>query len=120
LRYTSLGLLSYIALKYNWYCTSALFLGLMWHQLVFTAHDAGHMGITHDPVMDTTIGIIIADFIGGLSIGWWKKNHNVHHIVTNHPEHDPDIQRILAITTFSSVNVLRSSNDIRCICKNHD
>jgi len=94
LRYTSLGLLSYIALKYNWYCISALFLGLMWHQLVFTAHDAGHMGITHDPVMDTTIGIIIADFFGGLSIGWWKKNHNVHHIVTNHPEHDPDIQHM--------------------------
>lgn len=93
-RYTSLGLLSFIALKYNWYCTSAVFLGLMWHQLVFTAHDAGHMGITHDPVIDTTLGIIIADFIGGLSIGWWKKNHNVHHIVTNHPEHDPDIQHM--------------------------
>jgi delta8-fatty-acid desaturase len=52
------------------------------------------MGITHDPKIDTTIGIIIADFIGGLSIGWWKKNHNVHHIVTNHPEHDPDIQHM--------------------------
>jgi delta8-fatty-acid desaturase len=91
-RYTTLAALSYIALRYEWYCTSALFLGLMWHQLVFTAHDAGHMGITHDPIIDTTIGIIIADFIGGLSIGWWKKSHNVHHIVTNHPEHDPDIQ----------------------------
>ena len=66
----------------------------MWHQLVFTAHDAGHMGITHDPIIDTLIGILIADFIGGLSIGWWKKNHNVHHIVTNHPEHDPDIQHM--------------------------
>jgi sphingolipid 8-(E)-desaturase len=93
-RYTTLAILSYIALRYNWYCTSALFLGLMWHQLVFTAHDSGHMGITHDPVIDTTIGILIADFIGGLSIGWWKKNHNVHHIVTNDPEHDPDIQHM--------------------------
>jgi sphingolipid 8-(E)-desaturase len=91
-RYTTLAILSYVALQYGWYCTSALFLGLMWHQLVFTAHDAGHMGITHDPIVDTTIGIVIADFIGGLSIGWWKKSHNVHHLVTNHPEHDPDIQ----------------------------
>lgn len=93
-RYTTLGVLSYLALRYEWYCTSALFLGLMWHQLVFTAHDSGHMGITHDPIIDTLIGTLIADFIGGLSIGWWKKNHNVHHIVTNHPEHDPDIQHM--------------------------
>ena len=93
-RYTTLALISYFALRYQWYCTSALFLGLMWHQLVFTAHDAGHMGITHDVITDTLIGILIADFIGGLSIGWWKKNHNVHHIVTNHPEHDPDIQHM--------------------------
>lgn len=93
-RYATLGFLSYVALCFQWYCTSAIFLGLMWHQLVFTAHDAGHMGITHDPIVDTVIGIFIADFIGGLSIGWWKKNHNVHHIVTNHPEHDPDIQHM--------------------------
>src|SRR5436190_12023584 len=93
-RYTILGILSYVALRYKWYCTSAVFLGLMWHQLVFTAHDAGHMGITHHFIIDTLIGIFIADFIGGLSLGWWKKNHNVHHIVTNHPEHDPDIQHM--------------------------
>jgi delta8-fatty-acid desaturase len=67
---------------------------MFWHQLVFTAHDAGHMGITHDYVTDTIIGIIIADFLGGLSLGWWKRNHNVHHIVTNSPEHDPDIEHM--------------------------
>jgi hypothetical protein len=41
------------------------------------------------------------DFIGGLSLGWWTDNHNTHHLVTNHPEHDPDIQHIpfFAITT---------------------
>ena len=78
-------------LRYGWYCTSALFLGMFWHQLVFTAHDAGHMGITHDFTIDTVIGMIVADFIGGLSLGWWKRTHNVHHIVTNAPEHDPDL-----------------------------
>ncbi|EOD46229.1 putative fatty acid desaturase protein [Neofusicoccum parvum UCRNP2] len=78
----------------GWYCTSAVFLGCFWHQLVFTAHDAGHMGITHDYHTDSVIGIVIADFLGGLSLGWWKRNHNVHHIVTNHAEHDPDIQHL--------------------------
>lgn len=83
------------------YLLSAFFMGCFWHQLYFTAHDAGHNGITGKVEIDHLIGVLIADFIGGLSIGWWKHNHNVHHIVTNHPEHDPDIQHLpfLAITT---------------------
>lgn len=81
-------------LHYSQYILSALCLGLLWWQLVFTAHDAGHIGITHNFHVDTCIGILIADFLGGLSIGWWKRNHNVHHLVTNSPEHDPDIEHM--------------------------
>ena len=93
-RYTFLFCMFFFLLRAQWYCLSAVFLGLFWHQLVFTVHDAGHMGITHDYQFDTVVGIIIADFIGGLSVGWWKRNHNVHHIVTNSPEHDPDIEHM--------------------------
>lgn len=93
-RYTLFAAFSYFFLRLGWYGTSGLFLGCFWHQLVFTAHDAGHMGITHNFHVDTVIGIIIADFLGGLSLGWWKRNHNVHHIVTNSAEHDPDIQHM--------------------------
>jgi len=93
-RYTFLFCMMLLFLRLGWYATSGLFLGCLWHQLVFTVHDAGHMGITHNFHVDTTIGIIIADFIGGLSVGWWKRNHNVHHIVTNSPEHDPDIEHL--------------------------
>jgi len=81
-------------LRCEWYGTSRLFLGMCWHRLVFTVHDAGHMGITHHFQFDTAVGIISADFIGGLSLGWWKRSHNVHHIVTNSPEHDPDIEHL--------------------------
>jgi delta8-fatty-acid desaturase len=104
LRYGLLFLGSQFFLRWGWtmdgwpastcYILSATCLGLFWHQLTFTAHDAGHMGITHNFHVDTLIGILVADFIGGLSIGWWKRNHNVHHIVTNAPEHDPDIQHM--------------------------
>lgn len=93
-RYTTLFILFSTFLHYSYYALSGLSLGLFWHQLVFTAHDAGHMGITHGFHTDTCIGIFIADFLGGLSIGWWKRNHNVHHIVTNSPEHDPDIEHM--------------------------
>jgi delta8-fatty-acid desaturase len=93
-RYITLFILSMACLRQGWYAASAVFLGCFWHQLTFTAHDAGHMGITHGFHTDTLIGIFIADFLGGLSIGWWKRNHNVHHIVTNSPEHDPDIEHM--------------------------
>ncbi len=93
-RYLLLFGMFLLFLRWSWYGTSGLFLGFFWHQLVFTAHDAGHMGITHNFTVDTMIGIVIADFLGGLSLGWWKRNHNVHHIVTNSPEHDPDIEHM--------------------------
>jgi sphingolipid 8-(E)-desaturase len=93
-RYTALFALSMFCLHHGWYAASAVFLGGFWHQLTFTAHDAGHMGITHGFHTDTLIGIFIGDLLGGLSIGWWKRNHNVHHIVTNAPEHDPDIEHM--------------------------
>jgi len=86
--------LMFTSLRYGYYGTAGLFLGVFWHQLVFNAHDAGHMGITHNFQIDSCIGIFISDFLGGLSMGWWKRNHNVHHIVTNSPEHDPDIEHM--------------------------
>ncbi|EXJ94796.1 hypothetical protein A1O1_03194 [Capronia coronata CBS 617.96] len=109
-RYTFLFVSFLVALHYSHYAIAGLFLGMCWHQLVFTVHDSGHMGVTHRFHIDSCIGIFIADFLGGLSVGWWKRNHNVHHIVTNSPEHDPDIEHIpfFAISTrfFGS---LRSS-----------
>jgi delta8-fatty-acid desaturase len=93
-RYTALAVGSAFCLRYEWYALSAFLLGFLWHQLSFTVHDAGHMGITHNYLIDSCIGALIADFMGGLSIGWWKRNHNVHHVVTNAPEHDPDIEHM--------------------------
>lgn len=93
-RYSLLFALFLTFLHYSLYIPSSICLGLFWHQLAFTVHDAGHMGITHNFQVDTCLGIFIADYLGGLSVGWWKRNHNVHHIVTNSTEHDPDIQHM--------------------------
>lgn len=77
IRYSLLFTGCMLGLYFGWYKTAAFCLGAFWHQLVFSAHDAGHIGITHNYQVDSVIGIIIADFLGGLSIGWWKRNHNV-------------------------------------------
>ncbi len=58
---------------------------------MFTAHDAGHRAITQIFEVDTLIGMFIADFCCGLSIGWWKSSHNVHHLITNQPVSPPTV-----------------------------
>lgn len=71
LRYTLLASLSAWFYYKDWIYLSAIFLGFFWHQLVFTAHDLGHAGVSHIWQIDRIISIIIADWFGGLSIGWW-------------------------------------------------
>lgn len=70
-RYIFLAYASYWCFGRGWWFPSAVCLGLLWHQLSFTAHDLGHVGVTHNWVVDRVLGILIADCIGGLSIGWW-------------------------------------------------
>lgn len=70
-RYTLLAVFSAFLYMKGWLVPSAFCLGLLWHQLTFFAHDLGHLGVTHDWTMDRLIAIFVADFIGGLSIGWW-------------------------------------------------
>lgn len=74
--------------------TSAIMLAIVWHQVSFVVHDAGHHSITLNRKRDDYIGILLASTLGGLSAGWWRSNHNYHHIMTNDPEHDPDIQHL--------------------------
>lgn len=61
------------------YVAAAVALGAWWHQITFAAHDAGHTGITGDWWTDRLWGLAIGNFCGGISIGWWCDNHNVHH-----------------------------------------
>ncbi|KAJ4998003.1 Delta(8)-fatty-acid desaturase [Colletotrichum sp. SAR 10_66] len=91
-QYTMLFAAMLLFLHWDWFVASAVCMGAFWHQMSFAAHDAGHIGITHRFHMDSVLGIFIADFMGGLSLGWWKKSHNIHHIVTNSPKHDPDVE----------------------------
>ena len=94
LRYSLLAFGFLYFLRTHHFNLSALCLGALWHQIVFTVHDAAHLSITHNFHIDSAIACSIASFLGGLSACWWKRNHNVHHIVTNSAEHDPDIQHM--------------------------
>lgn len=91
---SSLFLYSFSFLRLGYYTLSAVFMAAAWQQMTFIAHDAGHISITHNYQIDNLFGMVIADWFGGLSLGWWKRNHNVHHLITNDPVHDPDIQHL--------------------------
>lgn len=69
-------------------------LATFWQQLAFVGHDIGHNAVSHKKMKENTVGIIIGNIFGGISLGWWKRSHNVHHIVCNSIQNDPDIQHM--------------------------
>lgn len=78
LRYTLLAAISAVAYSLSYFFISAVFLGLLWHQLTFTAHDLGHCGVTHVWLWDRLLAIFVANFLGGISIGWWVDVSVIH------------------------------------------
>lgn len=79
---------------------ASIAMGFFFQQVAFIGHDAGHHQITHDQETDETIGLVVGNILSGISIGWWKRSHNAHHVVTNSVNCDPDIQHlpVFAIT----------------------
>ena len=86
----------------------AIGLGIFFQQMAFIGHDAGHNGITGNKHIDSIIGLFVGNMLTGVGISWWKHNHNVHHVVTNSIENDPDIQHV----PFLAVNSEYLKSDI--------
>ena len=81
------------------YLLSSLLLGGFWQQLAFMGHDLGHNAVRGSAQKDWLSGFLVT-VLFGVSVQWWKRSHNVHHVVTNSLEHDPDIQ-YLPVFAFS-------------------
>lgn len=76
------------------HCLAGCMLGLFWQQIAFVGHDLGHNGISHSIETDSRMALFLANFLTGIGMSWWKRSHNVHHIVTNSVDYDPDIQHL--------------------------
>mmetsp|Transcript_5060 Transcript_5060/g.10356 ORF Transcript_5060/g.10356 Transcript_5060/m.10356 type:complete len:425 (-) Transcript_5060:409-1683(-) len=72
----------------------AVILGVYFQQIAFIGHDAGHNGITKNLRVDNCIGTLVGPLLSGVSMSWWKATHNVHHVVTNSMDMDPDVQHL--------------------------
>lgn len=73
---------------------SAVVIAMMWNMSSFIGHDLGHSGITKNRKIDSFFGLIAGNIMTGVGLAWWKSTHNVHHIVCNSLEFDPDLQHV--------------------------
>jgi fatty acid desaturase len=82
-----------------WQLAVAVYLAVMFTQLGFLGHDAGHRQISGSRRVSYVLGILLGNLGIGLSYGWWVSKHNRHHANPNTEGADPDIMmKALAMT----------------------
>jgi fatty acid desaturase len=69
----------------------AAFLAVVFIQVVFVGHDAGHQQIFRSHRANRLVGLTAGNVLTGLSFGWWVRKHNAHHAHPNQVDRDPDI-----------------------------
>ncbi|KAK8955945.1 Delta(8)-fatty-acid desaturase [Platanthera guangdongensis] len=69
-------------------------MGLLWIQSGFIGHDSGHYNIMISPGFNRLAQILCGNCLTGISIGWWVRTHNAHHIAVNNLQFDPDLQHM--------------------------
>jgi fatty acid desaturase len=74
-----------------WLLAVAAFQGLLFTQVGFLGHDAGHRQIFGSRRANYVLGILLGNLGIGLSYGWWVDKHNRHHAHPNTEGADPDI-----------------------------
>jgi len=86
------GGVAFVLLGHSWYqMFVAAFLGVVFTQLAFVGHDAGHRQIAGSRRANDLLGLLHGNLLVGLSYGWWVTKHNRHHANPNHEGRDPDI-----------------------------
>jgi fatty acid desaturase len=82
-----------------WQLGLAVILAIMFTQVAFLGHDAGHRQICASRRLSYLLGLMMGNLGIGLSFGWWVTKHNRHHANPNTEGADPDIMmRVLAMT----------------------
>jgi fatty acid desaturase len=74
-----------------WQLVTAAYLAVVFTQLTFVGHDAGHRQIFRSRRANDLVGLVHGNLLVGISFGWWVPKHNAHHSNPNHEDLDPDI-----------------------------
>jgi len=82
-----------------WQIAVAVLLAVVFAQLGFLGHDAGHRQIFAKRQSNYVLGVACGNLAIGLSYGWWVAKHNRHHARPNTEGEDPDI--MISVVAFS-------------------
>jgi fatty acid desaturase len=74
-----------------WQLVTAAYLAVVFTQLAFVGHDAGHRQLFRSRPANDRVGLAHANLLVGISFGWWVPKHDAHHTNPNHEDLDPDI-----------------------------
>jgi fatty acid desaturase len=82
-----------------WQLATAVFLAVVFGQLGFLGHDAGHRQVFGSRRANYVLGVLCGNLATGFSCSWWVSKHNRHHANPNTEGEDPDIMiSVLAFT----------------------
>jgi fatty acid desaturase len=74
-----------------WQIGTAVYFAVLFTQLGFLGHDAGHRQIFGTRRANDLLGLVLAGVTVGLSYSWWVDKHVRHHAHPNDEEKDPDV-----------------------------
>jgi fatty acid desaturase len=74
-----------------WQLADAVFLAVVFAQLGFLGHDAGHSQVFRTRRANTVLGVACGNLGTGISYHWWAGKHSRHHAHPNTEGADPDI-----------------------------
>ena len=87
-----------------WQLGTAAFFAVMFAQVAFLGHDAGHNQVLRTGRANDRVGYVASGVVG-ISYGWWMGKHTRHHTNPNHEDADPDLDiPMLAFTRGQARN----------------
>ncbi|MFF0145173.1 fatty acid desaturase [Amycolatopsis sulphurea] len=97
-----------------WQLFIAAALAIVFAQLAFIGHDAGHKQIFRTRRPNDLLGTMHGGLVG-ISYQWWIHGHNQHHANPNHEHHDPDLD--IPALAFTSTQARLKTGFLRWMAK---
>jgi fatty acid desaturase len=98
-----------------WQLLLAVVLAVVFTQIAFLGHDAGHRQMFASGKANYMTGLLLGNLGVGVGIGWWMGKHSRHHANPNHEDDDPDVD--ISVLAFSAEQAQNKRGFFRLIVK---